>query len=254
MKKMLCVALPLLCSLLLVSGAWADLGLFERDAYIGDWTLTGLGNEELFLSLEDFQDAAGYEVSITFSFRENGEMEMFTLTGGEEPVTYTGSWEVDDYGFIYIDGEPWELYPNGTNHTDTDALEMLMEGEDSDFWMIFERTAPAPTSEPTPPPPTPTPTPTKEPEEPRAAMTGLSFTGSAVVGHVAAAGGISPEDCMVRVTFYIEGNYYMGTVGEIEQDGSFEVEGVGPIRYITVALFNSTGSTKLDAQEIFVAN
>jgi len=38
----------------------------------------------------------------------------------------------------------------------------------------------------------------------------------------------------IRVTFYITGNYYMGTAAEVEPDGSFAVEGVGPIEYITV--------------------
>lgn len=74
----------------------------------------------------------------------------------------------------------------------------------------------------------------------------------------------SPEamdavEISVRVTFYIQGNYYMATVAEIEPDGSFLVEGVGPIVYITAVasgverrLDGSTITRTFDAAELFV--
>ena len=61
----------------------------------------------------------------------------------------------------------------------------------------------------------------------------------------------------VRVTFYI-GTYYMATTAEVNADGTFAVEGVGPIDYITVV---PTGNSAVnpsevqrigEAQEIFV--
>lgn len=39
----------------------------------------------------------------------------------------------------------------------------------------------------------------------------------------------------IRVTFYLEGNIYMATMAEVAEDGTFSVDGVGPITYITVA-------------------
>ena len=50
------------------------------------------------------------------------------------------------------------------------------------------------------------------------------------------------EQVSVRVTFFVTGNYYMATVAEVEPDGSFAVEGVGPIEYITLLASGSEGT------------
>ena len=66
------------------------------------------------------------------------------------------------------------------------------------------------------------------------------------------------EKLSVRVTFFITGNYYMATAAEVEPDGTFIVEGVGPIEYITVlATGQDTGAPQegvkaLDAAEIIL--
>lgn len=50
----------------------------------------------------------------------------------------------------------------------------------------------------------------------------------------------------VRVTFYI-GTYYMATTAEVEADGTYAVEGVGPIDYITVV---PTGNSAVNPDEV----
>jgi hypothetical protein len=94
---------------------------------------------------------------------------------------------------------------------------------------------------------------------PKYTMTGVKYNGTAVTGKL-----VHDEDTLeapakyVRVTFYIEGNYYMAANAEVEADGSFTVEGVGPIVYITVVA-NGSSSVKPDdvkpiapAEEIYV--
>jgi len=51
----------------------------------------------------------------------------------------------------------------------------------------------------------------------------------------------------VRVTFFIEGNYYMATIGEVNADGTFAVDGVGPIEYISVV---ATGSSSVSPEDV----
>lgn len=83
----------------------------------------------------------------------------------------------------------------------------------------------------------------------------LLYNGKAVTGKVAHTGGTAEGDSLsVRVTFFITGNYYMATVAEVEADGSFIVEGVGPIEYISVlALGEENGQSKTySSGEIFV--
>ena len=95
----------------------------------------------------------------------------------------------------------------------------------------------------------------EEAKAPVYTLQGLQYDGKALSGtllHDAAtrpAGGL-----ILRVTFYIEGNYYMGTTAEVEQDGSFLVEGVGPIVYITALASGRDGGGEktLDAAELFV--
>ncbi len=54
----------------------------------------------------------------------------------------------------------------------------------------------------------------------------------------------------IRVTFYVEGNYYMATMAEVAEDGSFSVDGVGPIVYITVAATGNSSVNPEDYQKI----
>ena len=59
----------------------------------------------------------------------------------------------------------------------------------------------------------------------------------------------------VRVTFFITGNYYMATAADVEKDGSFEVEGVGPIEYITALAFDKEGDgTTFCAADLIVSD
>lgn len=91
--------------------------------------------------------------------------------------------------------------------------------------------------------------------EPLYSFESLSYNGQEVTGilrHDVSTP--NAENLTVRVTFYIEGNYYMATTAEIESNGSFSVEGVGPIVYITVVA-NGTeadGIKSYAAEEIFV--
>lgn len=55
------------------------------------------------------------------------------------------------------------------------------------------------------------------------------------------------EKQYVRVTFYIAGNQYMATMAEVAADGTFSVEGVGPIEYITVL---PTGTSALNPESV----
>ena len=92
-------------------------------------------------------------------------------------------------------------------------------------------------------------------DAPSFALKDLAYNGKDVSGRLAAGGSpVAAAETEVRVTFYITGNYYMGTVAELNEDLSFEVEGVGPIEYITVlALKNEAGGaqTRLDAAELY---
>ncbi len=74
----------------------------------------------------------------------------------------------------------------------------------------------------------------------------LQYSGKAVTGKlVHTAGTAEAESLSIRVTFFITGNYYMATVAEVEADGSFVVEGVGPIEYISVlAIGQENGESK----------
>lgn len=84
--------------------------------------------------------------------------------------------------------------------------------------------------------------------EPKYAVTELAYNGSTVTGKL-----VHDEDTLpaanlnVRVTFFIEGNYYMATIGEVAADGTFSVDGVGPIEYISVV---ATGSSSVKPEEV----
>ena len=103
------------------------------------------------------------------------------------------------------------------------------------------------------PTPTPQPTPSVKPEY---KLSNVSYNGKAVTGKLLHADGTGfAQKPRVKVTFYIVGNYYMATNGIIEEDGSFEVGGVGPIQYITIVAFDSKpdgGMDRFDATELFV--
>ena len=90
---------------------------------------------------------------------------------------------------------------------------------------------------------------------PKYALQNVRYDGNAVTGKLLRTEGTyHAENLFVRVTFFVTGNYYMSTVGEIEPDGSFEVEGVGPIEYITVLAVGSDNGTgkNYDGKEIFL--
>ena len=124
---------------------------------------------------------------------------------------------------------------------------------------------PKPTEKPTPEPtevPTPAPTeaptaaPTEEPTlPPKYSFNGdLHYDGTAVRGTLSHENGTGEaKKLRVRVTFFITGNYYMATTAEVEENGSFEVEGVGPIEYITMMAYDKADSAAFyGAAELFV--
>jgi hypothetical protein len=77
------------------------------------------------------------------------------------------------------------------------------------------------------------------------------YSGSTVTGKLAHVEGTQDADTKnIRVTFYIEGNYYMATMAEVAADGTFSVDGVGPITYITVAATGNTSVNPEDYQKI----
>lgn len=83
----------------------------------------------------------------------------------------------------------------------------------------------------------------------------VAYDGQTISGQLTLSGGaaITPKT-QIRVTFYLEGNIYMGTYCELDENGEFSAEGVGLIRYITViALEEEDGAVKkLDAAELFI--
>ena len=120
---------------------------------------------------------------------------------------------------------------------------------------------------PTPPPtatpaPTATPSPTDVPpsQEPEYQLGSVAYDGKLLSGALTHIPGTKEiQDISVRVTFYIEGNYYMATTAEVEEDGTFAVDGVGPIVYITALATgterNMDGSTvhwPFGSAELFV--
>ena len=117
---------------------------------------------------------------------------------------------------------------------------------------------PKPTAAPTPKPTeAPTSKPTNDPASAaQYTLSDVSYNGKAIVGKLLHTDGTGfAQKLRVKVTFYIVGNYYMSTYGIIEEDGSFEVGGVGPIQYITIVAFDSKadgGTDRFDATELFV--
>ena len=95
-----------------------------------------------------------------------------------------------------------------------------------------------------------------QPAKPTYSLQGVKYDGKAVSGKLDIKGGALPGagEMIVRVTFFLFNNYYMATVGEVEPDGSFAVEGVGPIEYITVLAFGGTkdGEERLAVAEILL--
>lgn len=99
------------------------------------------------------------------------------------------------------------------------------------------------------------PEPSISPQQPVFSLENVRYNGKAVTGVLAQKPPAVPYagTLNVRVTFFIAGNYYMGTVGEVEQDGSFYVEGVGPIEYISLLASGSDG-TRYDTCELFISD
>lgn len=89
-----------------------------------------------------------------------------------------------------------------------------------------------------------------EPSGGKAALSQVRYDGQVLSGKLTPTGQTAlSAQAQVRVTFYLEGNIYMGTYGEIEANGEFSVDAVGLIRYITVIALE--GDTRLDAMELY---
>jgi len=78
-------------------------------------------------------------------------------------------------------------------------------------------------------------------------LTALAYNGQSVTGKVVHEEGTKVvEGLTVRVTFFLDGNYYMATIGDVEADGTFSVDGVGPIEYISVVINGSSSVNPTD--------
>ena len=76
--------------------------------------------------------------------------------------------------------------------------------------------------------------------EPKYGFSSTIYDGQAITGRLIHAERTAKANVLeVRVTFFVTGNYYMATVGETDEEGRFEVEGVGPIEYITAVAIGS---------------
>ena len=83
---------------------------------------------------------------------------------------------------------------------------------------------------------------------PKYSVTGLTYDGQTLKGKLAHdEDTLEAETLNVRVTFFMTGNYYMATIGEVAADGSFSVDGVGPIEYISVV---ATGSSSVNPDDV----
>lgn len=84
-------------------------------------------------------------------------------------------------------------------------------------------------------------------KDPKYTMT-ASYNGTAVTGKLVHDDStVEAAAKFVRVTFYVEGNYYMATMAEVEADGTFSVDGVGPIVYITAV---ATGNSSVNPEDV----
>lgn len=83
--------------------------------------------------------------------------------------------------------------------------------------------------------------------EAKYSVTELAYNGQSVTGKVAHTEGTKEvEGLTIRVTFFLANNYYMATIGDIEADGTFSVDGVGPIEYISVVINGSSSVNPTD--------
>ncbi len=253
MKRKIMCLLALLCCLLLAAPA-----LGETNAYVGDWEMTGVYILGVYFESDEFSELTGTDFKVYIQIKENGEINI-SSEGMDGVEDSTGAWTADENGMLYLDGVP---APFLSVDPETDTLVLELNDTELDGALVFEKKQPAPTAAPTAQPtaePTaePTPAPTAAPETPspekaRYSFSGVSYTGKAVQGSLIQEGSAKAKGLHVRVTFYIAGNYYMGTVGEVDSQGYFEVDGVGPIQYITVVAVEEGSGAVLDAEEIFV--
>ncbi|MBR3742651.1 MAG: hypothetical protein IKN04_19720 [Clostridia bacterium] len=70
-------------------------------------------------------------------------------------------------------------------------------------------------------------------------ITDYSYDGEFVSGKVVVSGAPLEEGkrVNVRATFFLEGNNYMSTTGQIDEDGTFSITASGSIEHITLVVF-----------------
>ena len=207
----------------------------------------GTVGEKIIVSIRITDNTAIGHAVISFSNQDSGAMYLYL------PLSYNSSEDRWECAFDIN-----ENTPTGTIMvTNIQAYDKIGNAASiSPHVQLFSIVStPTPTSTPTPEPtpiPTMNPTNTPTPEaEPEYIITNTDYNSSAVVGkliHVNGTGFV--EKLWVRVTFFIVGNYYMATVGEVNENGDFEVEGVGPIEYITVLAY---GNNEENGRNIFGA-
>ncbi len=81
-------------------------------------------------------------------------------------------------------------------------------------------------------------------------LTDVTYDGRILSGRlVQTAGSVQADSPIIRVTFFITGNYYMSTTCEAESDGSFLVEAVGPIEFISLSAYRIERVSDTGAEE-----
>ena len=84
--------------------------------------------------------------------------------------------------------------------------------------------------------------------DPKYTITALTYDGMSVKGKlVHDEDTLTADELTVRVTFFLSGNYYMATIGEVEADGTFTVDGVGNIEYISLVV---NGSLSVNPEKV----
>ena len=207
----------------------------------------GTVGEKIIVSIRITDNTAIGHAVISFSNQDSGAMYLYL------PLSYNSSEDRWECAFDIN-----ENTPTGTIMvTNIQAYDKIGNAASiSPHVQLFSIVStPTPTSTPTPEPtpiPTMNPTNTPTPEaEPEYIITNTDYNSSAVVGKLIHVNGTCfVEKLWVRVTFFIVGNYYMATVGEVNENGDFEVEGVGPIEYITVLAY---GNNEENGRNIFGA-
>lgn len=263
MKKLL----VFLVAMVICSSCLVIDGLAESE--MGNLILPSLPVEVSYYILDTlYAKATINNISYTTNYSKYSNSVSFDLT-----ITGTITYSKNTNGSMFIELKAYDTEGYAVDSTSS-LVSNIEEGErfkttafvgsltpgtySLKFVNASQSSAPTPVPTPNPtiaptPQPTGTPLPTAKPEY---KINTVSYNGKAVTGVLTHTSGTAEANNLkVRVTFFITGNYYMATAGLVESDGSFEVEGVGPIEYISIIAIENNkdgGRTTYDAAELFI--